>query len=64
MPLSISRRRRIGGNRTNLSFEPGWVGRLPFEDDSFDTVVCTHTLEHLVDLEGRSAISGEMWASA
>jgi len=35
----------------NLTFEVGWVGRLPFEDNSFDTVVCTHTLEHLIDLE-------------
>ncbi len=25
------------------------VGDLPFEDGQFDTVVCTHTLEHVID---------------
>lgn len=34
----------------NLSFVEGWLGRLPFDDKSFDTVVCTHTLEHVFDL--------------
>lgn len=31
------------------------VERLPFEDDAFDVVVCTHTLEHLLDLEAAVA---------
>lgn len=35
----------------NLSFVEGWLGRLPFADGAFDTVVCTHTLEHLPDLD-------------
>ncbi|HEX8621636.1 MAG TPA: class I SAM-dependent methyltransferase [Allosphingosinicella sp.] len=39
----------------NLSFVEGWLGRLPFADKSFDTVVCTHTLEHVLDLEGAVA---------
>jgi SAM-dependent methyltransferase len=29
------------------TFQVGSVEALPFEDDSFDTVVCTHTLEHV-----------------
>lgn len=28
----------------------GFCERLPFEDDSFDTVICAHTLEHVLDL--------------
>ena len=40
---------------TNLRFVEGWVGTLPFADDSFDTVLCTHTLEHLLDLDGALA---------
>lgn len=39
----------------NLSFVQGWLGRLPFTDESFDTVVCTHTLEHVLDLDGALA---------
>ena len=39
----------------NLSFAQGWLGRLPFADKSFDTVVCTHVLEHLLDLDGALA---------
>jgi SAM-dependent methyltransferase len=36
---------------SNLRFVQGWLGRLPFPDKAFDTVVCTHTLEHVLDLE-------------
>lgn len=39
----------------NLSFLQGWLGRLPFPDKSFDTVLCTHTLEHVLDLDGALA---------
>ena len=39
----------------NLGFREGWLGRLPFPDEAFDTVVCTHTLEHVPDLEGALA---------
>ena len=31
------------------------VERLPFRDNAFDVVVCTHTLEHLLDLDAAVA---------
>jgi SAM-dependent methyltransferase len=40
---------------SNLSFVEGWLGRLPFADKTFDTVVCTHTLEHILDIDGTVA---------
>ena len=30
-------------------FVSGWVENLPFEDGAFDTVVCTHLIEHILD---------------
>jgi len=33
-------------------FVKGSVNSLPFEDASFDTVVCAHTLEHVPDIHG------------
>ncbi len=33
-----------------ITFKNGNVEHLPFEDSSFDTVVCTHTLEHVQNL--------------
>ncbi|HEX8261906.1 MAG TPA: class I SAM-dependent methyltransferase [Allosphingosinicella sp.] len=39
----------------NLSFVEGWMGRLPFADKSFDTVLCTHTLEHILDIDAAVA---------
>lgn len=33
-----------------VSFQEANVESLPFTDDSFDTVVCTHTLEHVQNL--------------
>lgn len=39
----------------NLELAAGWLGRLPFEADSFDTVICTHTLEHILDIDAALA---------
>ena len=35
----------------NPHFIHGNIEKLPFEDKSFDTVLCTHTLEHLLNPE-------------
>jgi len=32
-----------------MQFVSGWVESLPFEDGAFDTVVCTHVVEHILD---------------
>jgi len=43
---------RLGGS---YRYARAVVERLPFKDDAFDVVVCTHTLEHLLDLEAAVA---------
>jgi ubiquinone/menaquinone biosynthesis C-methylase UbiE len=35
----------------NVNLVMGTLDRLPFEDESFDTTVCAHTLEHVIDFE-------------
>jgi SAM-dependent methyltransferase len=32
-----------------IAFEQGQIEALPFADASFDTVICTHVLEHILD---------------
>jgi ubiquinone/menaquinone biosynthesis C-methylase UbiE len=34
----------------DVAFREGAAEALPFADDAFDTVVCTHMLEHVQDL--------------
>lgn len=38
-----------------VSFEESKVEALPFADDAFDTVICTHVLEHILDI--RAAVA-------
>lgn len=35
----------------DIKFKSGFVEQLPFPDKSFDIVICTHTIEHIIDLE-------------
>lgn len=35
----------------DLNFIEGDVTKIPFPDNSFDTVTCTHTLEHVLDIQ-------------
>ena len=39
----------------DVRFEECKIERLPFADDSFDTVICTHVLEHILDI--RAAVA-------
>jgi len=37
--------------RTDIKFFEAPVESLPFDDNSFDNVVCTHVLEHILDID-------------
>jgi ubiquinone/menaquinone biosynthesis C-methylase UbiE len=34
-----------------INFTEGYISKMPFADDEFDTVICTHTIEHLLNLQ-------------
>ncbi len=38
-------------NSNNPTFIEGNIENIPFPDDYFETVVCTHTLEHVIDIQ-------------
>lgn len=38
-------------SETNLKFESGIIENIKYPDNFFDTVISTHTLEHVIDLE-------------
>lgn len=38
-------------NTDKIKFIEGSIYKIPFEDNYFDTVICTHTLEHIIDLQ-------------
>ncbi|MDY0223118.1 MAG: class I SAM-dependent methyltransferase [Desulfobacterium sp.] len=35
----------------NIKFKEAQLANLPFKDDEFDTVICTHTLEHVQNIQ-------------
>jgi len=37
-------------NDDAIATKEAFVEKLPFEDDAFDTVICTHVLEHVLDI--------------
>jgi len=48
--LDIAISKDLREKNKNIKFFEGSIERIPFEDQSFDTVVCTHTLEHVQDI--------------
>lgn len=43
------------GMRDGIEFKAGKIENLPFADKAFDTVICTHVIEHVLD--SRAAIA-------
>lgn len=48
--LDILIDRKLRNKYPAVYFVEGNIGRLPFNDKQFDTVVCTHTLEHVQNI--------------
>ena len=38
-------------NKENMTFVQGNIENIPFDDGFFDTVICTHTLEHVQNIQ-------------
>lgn len=45
----------LTARQPSVRFVQGSIARLPFRDGQFDTVLCTHTLEHIVAFENAIA---------
>ncbi|HYC60575.1 MAG TPA: methyltransferase domain-containing protein [Thermoanaerobaculia bacterium] len=45
----------LRGRYPNVKFVQGTIERLPFRDAQFDTVICAHTLEHILGFENAVA---------
>ncbi len=48
-PLSIQAAQRLHTGRTNISFIAGDILKMPFPDESFDSIFCGAILHHLPD---------------
>lgn len=40
----------LAENYPKINWVKGNIERMPFENEAFDTVICTHTLEHVVNI--------------
>jgi len=49
--LDLQIARSLPERQADVQFVEGTLERLPFRDQQFDTVICAHTLEHLVALD-------------